>query len=283
MFVLIRQTVTRSFTKNLAVASGVARTGFSMGLFVMAPLTQLFLSTYGWRGTMLLVGGISLHASVCGALMVATDQAAQPHRRTLAYQRLPEDDSDALAAHQTSLRAGCGAFERSIFKTLDLNLLGNGRYWLVVAMYCSTCFPFDMWNIYFVSQSQSIGFSVEDAGTFITVGAVGNLIGKLSQGFITDRGVLSSWTMASLSTAVVSAAYCATPWVTSYWSVMATSFLILLGNGVQYAQNDVLTKELIEENLLAGAFGWIGLKSALLTFAFGFLPGKGLCCNESLQ
>ncbi|XP_071434731.1 monocarboxylate transporter 5 isoform X2 [Pithys albifrons albifrons] len=45
---------------RLGFANALARSG--MGLtFLMAPLTQLLLDLYGWQGTLLIFGGISLH------------------------------------------------------------------------------------------------------------------------------------------------------------------------------------------------------------------------------
>jgi hypothetical protein len=40
---------------------------------VYAPLTQYLISEYGWRGTVLLLGGTLLNMSVCGALMREPD------------------------------------------------------------------------------------------------------------------------------------------------------------------------------------------------------------------
>ena len=57
------------FNKKFSVANTIARTGLSTGLIVMPLLIQLFIDVYGWRGTLLLVGGINLHCMVSGALL----------------------------------------------------------------------------------------------------------------------------------------------------------------------------------------------------------------------
>ena len=68
--VLVRDALGRCFSKNYATAVGLARTGNSIGMLTLPPLIQLLLVTYGWRGTMMIIGAISLHLAVCGALMV---------------------------------------------------------------------------------------------------------------------------------------------------------------------------------------------------------------------
>ena len=50
---------------NLAV--GISHTGMSIGIMTIPLRTQLLIDTYGWRGCMLLLGGINLHLVVSGA------------------------------------------------------------------------------------------------------------------------------------------------------------------------------------------------------------------------
>ena len=266
---LARQEVARLFTKNLAVAGGLGRTGYSVGLFVVAPLAQLFLNTYGWRGTMLLLGGISLHASVCGALIV-TSEWRRPPLQESGYQKLSLDEAPDHTRSESSCTSLCG----SITKNLNMELLVSARYWTAGVAECCCNYTFIMWTVYFVSQAQSNGFSAEDAGVFVTSAGIGDLFAKLFVGFITGRGLMSSWTMATLSATFLSMLYCATPWVTSYWLMILTSFLTLLNNGAFKPQMDVLIKELLPAESLVGAFGWTSLLTALLSFSLGFLPGK---------
>ena len=47
------------------------------------PLTQVLLDTYGWRGAMLLLGGLGFNLVWAGALV---------RRPKSGYQGIPEDD-----------------------------------------------------------------------------------------------------------------------------------------------------------------------------------------------
>ncbi|XP_038063319.1 monocarboxylate transporter 12-like [Patiria miniata] len=266
------EAVGRCFTKNYATANGVARSGYSVGLIVFAPLVQLFLNTYGWRGTLLLVGAITMHSVASGALMVANPQPKLD--QSSAYQTLPQTEhTNSSSAHESALRSHCGSLRKFVSKNFDAGLLLNARYWSVAILYCCTIYAYLMWIVYFVSQAQSNGFTLEEAGSFVTIGGIANLFGKISQGLITDRGVISSWTLVAGFLVISSVAYVASSWLTSYWTMMTSSVLILFSDGVLSCQTDVLIKQVLGVELIAGAFGWIGLKVALLTFAFGFLPG----------
>lgn len=57
------------FDKRRSFATGLSVCGSGIGTFVFAPLTQVLLTEYGWRGTTLILAGLFLNLAVCGALM----------------------------------------------------------------------------------------------------------------------------------------------------------------------------------------------------------------------
>lgn len=57
------------FNRRRGLANGIALSGAGVGVFLMSPLIQFCLVEYGWRGTMLVSGGIVLNFCVCGALL----------------------------------------------------------------------------------------------------------------------------------------------------------------------------------------------------------------------
>ncbi|XP_052057914.1 monocarboxylate transporter 12-B-like isoform X1 [Mytilus californianus] len=56
------------FKRIRTVANGVALSGASVGTFVIPPLMEFLLQTYGLPGTYLILGGLYLSVAVCGAL-----------------------------------------------------------------------------------------------------------------------------------------------------------------------------------------------------------------------
>lgn len=57
------------FDKKRSLAVGLGACGTGIGTFVYAPMTQFFISEFGWRGTVLLLAGTFLNMCVCGAVM----------------------------------------------------------------------------------------------------------------------------------------------------------------------------------------------------------------------
>ncbi|CAG2101592.1 unnamed protein product [Medioppia subpectinata] len=56
------------FEKRRAFATGMAVCGSGIGAFVLAPVTQLLVESYGWRGCVLILAGITLNCAVFGSL-----------------------------------------------------------------------------------------------------------------------------------------------------------------------------------------------------------------------
>ena len=114
---------------------------------------------------------------------------------------------------------------------MNLKLLLSGRYWAVAVLRCFTVLPYSLWIIYFMSMADSVGFSISEATTIVSVAGVASLLGTLSQGFLIDRGLLPQWLLIGVCAASAAVAYGSSPWLT-YWPLMVASVAIVLGNGI---------------------------------------------------
>ncbi|XP_038056042.1 monocarboxylate transporter 11-like [Patiria miniata] len=240
--VLAKEAIGRCYDKNLAKATGIARTGTSIGLVVAAPLIQISLDKYGWRGTMLLIGGISMHLIPCGALMRKIRTTPSN-----SYRELPQNEP---VSEDISSPSTCASFWMTVFKNFDLSLLRSFQYWSIAIVCVCFSFAYDVWLIYFVSQAQSKGFSLEDAAVFVTVAGVGNLLAKLLQGFIIDAGILPCWSLMVICSIVSSCAFFVTPWLAGYWTMMLTASLVVICDGLLSCLHDILTKQVLGVELM---------------------------------
>ncbi|XP_077998160.1 monocarboxylate transporter 12-B-like [Glandiceps talaboti] len=62
--------VSMYFKKRLAIVLGISLAGASAGQFALCMISQNLLDSYGWRGTLLILSGLTLNISVAGALMI---------------------------------------------------------------------------------------------------------------------------------------------------------------------------------------------------------------------
>lgn len=61
--------ISRYFLVRRPLANGLAMAGSPVFLSILAPLNQYLLDMYGWRGTLLILGGLMLNCCAAGALM----------------------------------------------------------------------------------------------------------------------------------------------------------------------------------------------------------------------
>lgn len=60
--------VTQYFEAKRSLATGIAVCGSGFGTVVFAPVVDMLINNYGWRGTMLIFGGIVLNCIIFGAM-----------------------------------------------------------------------------------------------------------------------------------------------------------------------------------------------------------------------
>lgn len=57
------------FRERTALAYGIGLSGSGIGTFVLAPLVQLLIDMYSWRGALLVLSAFVANLCVCGALL----------------------------------------------------------------------------------------------------------------------------------------------------------------------------------------------------------------------
>ncbi|XP_038066069.1 monocarboxylate transporter 12-like isoform X2 [Patiria miniata] len=279
--VLSREAVGRCFSDNYATASAISQTGLSAAMLICAPVTQLFLDTYGWRGTLLLLGGSSMHLVVCGQLL---HKILPPTKQRGAYDLLSSDEtSDQRAAQGTEDHCGgrsarelgneCWQLARSAVQHLDCQLFCDVQFWLIFIWTIGTLFPFEMWYIYFISLAQSKGFSPTDAAVFVTYAGIGNVVLKIVHAPVVDRRIIKMRPMIVGSMVLSFASLVVTPWNNAYWSMALSACVFMACTAIFANLHDVLIKEVLGKDRMACAFGWVGIIFGAIRIAFGFFPG----------
>lgn len=104
------------FDKKRAFATGLAAAGTGFGTFVFAPLTQFFITEYGWRGAILMLAGTFLQMCVCGAVMRDPDWWVEEQNKSASAgaaagagsvsNRSHKDSSCGSISHHDTINAG---------------------------------------------------------------------------------------------------------------------------------------------------------------------------------
>ncbi|CAN9512540.1 unnamed protein product [Ophioblennius macclurei] len=120
--------ISKYFLARRPLANGLAMAGSPVFLCFLAPLNQYLLGKFGWRGSLLILGGMMLHCCVAGALMrpVATP-------RKLAQEEAELSKTSGGADANRSFLAKAKTFlDLSFFKDRGfvIYLIGNMMYFL---------------------------------------------------------------------------------------------------------------------------------------------------------
>ncbi|XP_022085897.1 monocarboxylate transporter 13-like isoform X4 [Acanthaster planci] len=162
--VLSKVLLGRHFNKRYTLASGISQMGQVVSLLAFAPMTQLFLDTYGWRGAALLLAGVCLHSVVCPVLVKEEKERYET----------PPDQHDHKETNSTALYA--------LTDVLTKELLGRERLTSAFAWIGALGVPAKLlagflpgW-LYDSSGSYDLAFIIMGASP--TVAAIPLVIGK---------------------------------------------------------------------------------------------------------
>ncbi|XP_022105069.1 monocarboxylate transporter 12-like [Acanthaster planci] len=266
--VLGKALVGRHFSKQYALACGVAYAGQALSLLAVAPMTQVFLDTYGWRGAMLLIAGICIHM-VPSAIAVKVIKAEYD---PISYTKITNTDQEYQERSEGAVTLCIKAFSRIIRKNLDLTILLEFNFWIVATCRFSVSCVFTTWLLYFVPHLQVKGFSPQVAASICSAGAVGSLIGSIIWSPFVDRGLITSTSGMVLSSLALTLSFVLDPWVTDFISCLAVTLAFGVFASSVYTLVDVMTKEILGKERLVSAFGWMRA-FFLPRLIAGFVPG----------
>ena len=275
-FVLSREQISLCFSSSgtMTAAFSICHTGSPFAYVVITPLSQLFLDTYGWRGTLLLLGAIFFHMTVCGALIHRpSDKEGSVSMEVAGYVPLADDtkglDQEEEKNHpiKSAVRATCQNLHTELFCDLS--------YWLVALIIIIIQFGNTAWLVYFVPHMEAKGFSPSDAVTFTVVVGLGRLFAGLVLGPLSGKVQLfDSGVFMGITLALVGAYYVLNPLLTSYWLIVANQAVYGCSIGLAWLFYDVILYETVGMDRFASAMGWIALKCGISRVLFLYLPGK---------
>ncbi|XP_012656739.1 monocarboxylate transporter 12 isoform X1 [Otolemur garnettii] len=185
--------VGKYFSKRKALAYGIAMSGSGIGTFILAPVVQLLIEQFSWRGALLILGGFVLNLCVCGALMrpiiLKEDRMTPEQKHACTTQR--EDFERAspyspLTKNWTQTYICCSLQQEYSFLLMsDFVVLAISV--LFMAYGCSPLF------VYLVPYALSVGVSHQQAAFLMSILGVIDIIGNITFGWLTDRRCLKNY------------------------------------------------------------------------------------------
>ncbi|XP_075538631.1 monocarboxylate transporter 12-like [Dermacentor variabilis] len=163
------------FNKYRATGSGISYVGGTLVSFIFPSLLVHMHEQYGLRGTLLIVGGLTLNA-VAGSLLVAKPDEALLKR---SPRRPPErENGDKLLnqAGRTEARSGD-----------ELSFLRRPIYYVIVFTGVVFAYNLVMFSVTVVDHGMGRGLSKLQAALLLSCYGAGEFVGRISSGIISDK------------------------------------------------------------------------------------------------
>ena len=273
------------FDAYYPLASSVFYSSGSVGLMVFAPLTQLILTTYGWRNTLLLLGAIYFHIVVCAALFRSPRVSI-----TETYSLLTSNDLH-FAYNSSFVNESCNNDEsfgwmderaqgkQRLTKFLELSGLSLLKNWTFIAISIlmgSMASTITAWVVYFIPHCLAKGLSLYEASLIATGSGFAHFIGHLIYLPFMSKNVNVGTVkvVIYISGTVAALALFMDRFTETIATISLSNALFACGTGAAWPLCDVLLKLNVEPDMFAKAFGWrLGI-CGLLRYLPGFLVGK---------
>ncbi|KAL2078343.1 hypothetical protein ACEWY4_026028 [Coilia grayii] len=195
------------FSERKALAYGIAMSGSGIGTFILAPVVQLLIDYYSWRGALLILGGFASNLCVCGAVLrpiirkedvdearplpvdsecgynIKAPLEKQPHDKAESKRCSSSSSSSSSSSCSTSSSSSLRCFqslhEYRFLLMPDFMVLAGS--FLFLANGCSL--PF----VYLVPYALDVGVSHRQAAFLMSILGVIDIVGNITFGWLTDR------------------------------------------------------------------------------------------------
>lgn len=249
--------VGKYFSRRKALAYGIAMSGSCIGTFILAPVVQLLIEQFSWRGALLILGGFVLNLCVCGALMrpitLKEDRSVPEKNHNRESQR--EDCKQAspyspLTKECTKTRLCCSLQQEYGFLLMsDFVVLAVSV--LFMAYGCSPLF------VYLVPYALSVGVSHHQAAFLMSILGVIDIVGNITFGWLTDRRCLKNYRYVCYLFAVAldGLCYLCLPMLQTFPLLVPFSCTFGYFDGAYVTLIPVVTAEIVGTTSLSSALG----------------------------
>ncbi|XP_072044941.1 monocarboxylate transporter 2-like [Amphiura filiformis] len=254
------------FTKHYTIVVNIVKTGLPLAVLSFAPMTQLFIDTYGWRGAMLLLGALKFHYVVAAALL--RPPLEQPNQDDMSYECI-DDSSDTESDNDSS---NDGFVKTCLSDTFNKSLLTNGAFLIVLLMSVVNGYIFNGLVVYLVSIAQSKGLSPYDAATVATISGLGILLIRITMAIF--QGKTSYRHLFYVGSILAVTSYTGMYFANSFLTLCLASFTLGAADGIIGSQVFIGVYATAGKEDAIKAVAWASIFKGIGYLSCGYISGK---------
>jgi MFS family permease len=185
-FVPVASTISRWFIRRRSLMTGITASGIGVGTFLMPPIANWLISSYGWRTSYIIIGAVA-------AVLIII--AAQFLRRDPEKMGLKPYGENEVGQENSGLRVAGFSMHEAI---------STRQYWIcTVALFCAW-FSICIIIAHIVIHAIGLEISPASAANTLAILGVGGILGRIIMGGAGDRignraAIITSFVLMTLA------------------------------------------------------------------------------------
>lgn len=250
------------FEKRRALAVGIAVSGVGMGTFAFPPVIRLLVHMFGYRGAILVTGGICFNLMVCGALF-----------RPVSYPQVDVTEEVASVEELKKREAEANNVQKKQ-KIFHFNIFKNITYVLLSVNNVLATFGMSVIYIHFSAFASSIGYSDDAGAMLISCIGVSNFLGRVLYGALAMVPWLRSIHLYTLSFIVAGIGTIICPLFHAYSALMCFAVVFGVTTAALGSVLPILIVNCLSVEMLPSGYGYMLVFEAIGTLIGGPVAGR---------
>ncbi|XP_023209864.1 monocarboxylate transporter 12-B-like [Centruroides sculpturatus] len=234
--------INQYFVKHKTTAVGIACAGATIGSFAMPPLIDYLLKEYALSGCFLLMSGIILNSLVGIALLKPPinknkcnifKEETMTFMRAESYQNYKNVEDPFIkrnSQYEVKEDKSSGIFIQHV--NMMIMVARNPMFVIISLNYIIFFLCYMTYLMIIVDFAMDLKIEENDASFLISTFSISDMVGRLSSGWLTDRGFVKRRHLVMVTMIIIGAILSITPWMRTYihLSVVAVIYGVLVGS-----------------------------------------------------
>uniref|UniRef100_V5H3H4 Putative monocarboxylate transporter n=2 Tax=Ixodes ricinus TaxID=34613 RepID=V5H3H4_IXORI len=271
-FVTMSMALLMYFDRYRGVANGIKSMGGTSSSLFFPKLLVFLNDSYGFRGTLLLFGGIAMHLFVFALFLKEPPWIKKRPHLTKEAKTPAKKKNTGDSQHETTSDISTG-IEPTQTKSPTLQLFLSGAFYVIIF---SGLVVYYNQNIFFstiIDFHLDKGFSMSDAALTMTYFAVAEIIGRLGLCFLADQGYLRRTSLLIASFFFMGVSMFAVTQVQSLLLMQVCCLLLAVFYGSALTTQMVVIADYLGVDQLSLTYGLTGLIAVPLFLGNPFILG----------
>lgn len=255
-------------------AASVYSCGTGLGIVMLPILTQAFLDTYGWRGSLLLISGLCLQIIPVAALVLKPRNPRYKPMLLLQSDRSDYERSDLITPSSGLASNPNAGLMENIAVNVGLHLLIRPTFILRVLIPAFAWgYTLSGWMIYIVSFGVSHGATLNESTIVATCGGVGMVLATIPLLPILHMAMTNKQLIYIVSVLSTVALLLTTKFV-SFVGMTAFAVVFGVGLGILGTELYIAANNAVEKDEQFLSVAWLHMSYGIASILSGFLSGE---------